>query len=106
MTIQLTFPSTANDLYREFVYRVERAFRDRGLRSDVIFLSPRIDLSAVINRQIIEGVLAIAKISRSSQYSGKIPLQVFDHSHGVNDVRFNGELHSQLCVTVHKLTGL
>ena len=88
--------SVTNALCREFVYRVERAFRDRGLRSDVLFLSPRIDLAAVINRQIIEGVLAIAKISRSSQYSGRIPLQVFDHSHGVNDVRFNGKQRSQL----------
>lgn len=77
---------------RDFIYRVERAFRDRGLRSDVLFLSPRIDLSAVIHRQIIEGVLAIAKISRSSEFSGKIPLQVYDHSHGVNNVRFNGGL--------------
>ncbi|KAL1955435.1 hypothetical protein VTO42DRAFT_8591 [Malbranchea cinnamomea] len=85
---------------RDFIYRVERAFRDRGLRSDVLFLSPRIDLSAVIHRQIIEGVLAIVKISRSNQYSGKIPLQVFDHSHGVNDVRFNEYSELDLNVAV------
>lgn len=54
-------------------------------------LSPRISLSAVVRRQIIEGVLAVVKLSRSHQYSGKIPLQVFDRSGGVDNVRFNGE---------------
>ncbi|EZF10360.1 hypothetical protein H112_08375 [Trichophyton rubrum D6] len=73
----------------EFVYRVENAFRDRGLRCDVLILSPRIRLSAVVRRQVMEGVLAIVRISRANQYSGKIPLQIFDRSGGMDNVRFN-----------------
>ncbi|WEW60474.1 nuclear polyadenylated RNA-binding protein 3 [Emydomyces testavorans] len=73
----------------EFVYRVETAFRDRGLRTDVLILSPRIGLPAVIRRQILEGVLAIVRLSKSSQYSGKIPLQVFDRGSSAGNVRFN-----------------
>jgi hypothetical protein len=78
------------DAFRDFVYHIENAFRDRGLRTDVLMLSPRILLSAVIRRQTIEGVLAIVKVSRSHQYSGKIPLQVFDRSNGVDNVPFKG----------------
>ncbi|KAK2846318.1 hypothetical protein FQN49_005842 [Arthroderma sp. PD_2] len=74
----------------EFVYRVENAFRDRGLRCDVLILSPRIRLSAVVRRQVLEGVLAIVRISRANQYSGKIPLQIFDRTGGLGNVRFNG----------------
>lgn len=54
-------------------------------------LPPRVSLSAVIERQINEGVLAVVKLSRNNQYSGKVPLQVFDRSGGANNVRFNGE---------------
>ena len=77
---------------RPFIYRIEKVFQERGLRSDTLFLSPRIELSAVIHRQIVEGILAIVKISRLNQYSGKVPLQVFDRSDGANNVRFNGEI--------------
>jgi len=78
-------------LSRNFIYHIENSFQSRGLRVDVLMLSPRISLSAVVRRQIIEGVLAVVKLSRSHQYSGKIPLQVFDRSGGVDNVRFNGE---------------
>ncbi|KAF3893019.1 putative RNA-binding protein (Nab3) [Trichophyton interdigitale] len=92
----------------EFVYRVENAFRDRGLRCDVLILSPRIRLSAVVRRQVMEGVLAIVRISRANQYSGKIPLQIFDRSGGMDNVRFNeySELDPSLAaeVVVHART--
>lgn len=73
------------------MYRVENAFRDRGLRCDVLILSPRIRLSAVVRRQVMEGVLAIVRISKVNQYSGKIPLQIFDRTGGMGNVRFNGK---------------
>lgn len=80
---------------RDFVYHIENSFRDRGLRTDVLILSPRISLTAVVRRQIIEGVLAIVKLSRSNQFSGKIPLQVFDRTGGIDNVKFNGEILPQ-----------
>lgn len=46
---------------------------------------------AVIKRQILEGVQAVVKILRQSQVTGKIPLQVFDHSAGVDNVRYEGK---------------
>ena len=77
------------DFSRTFVAYIEKTFRDRGLSCGVLQLQ-RLPLDAVIKRQIIEGVQAIVRIFRQSQVTGKIPLQVFDHSGGVDRVRFEG----------------
>ncbi|KAI5284623.1 hypothetical protein KEM54_001188, partial [Ascosphaera aggregata] len=78
-----------DDVERDFLFLIEKTFRERSLKTDVIFLSPRIKLSTVRHRQIVEGVLAISMLSRRHQYSGKIPLEVFDRSNGMNDIRWN-----------------
>ena len=69
---------------------LESGLRGKGLQCQTIMLSPRFTLAAVVKRQIIEGVQAIIKLTRSSQYNGKVPLQVFDRSAGI-EVRFNGK---------------
>ncbi|KAF7163627.1 hypothetical protein CNMCM6106_000482 [Aspergillus hiratsukae] len=74
---------------RNFIFHVENAFRNRGLRVDVLVLGPRIPLNAAVQRQIKEGVLAVVRLSRPNQFSRKIPLQVFDRSGGSDNVRFN-----------------
>ncbi|KAH1290064.1 hypothetical protein KXX33_008835 [Aspergillus fumigatus] len=74
---------------RNFIFHVENAFRNRGLRVDVLVLGPRIPLNAAVQRQIKEGVLAVVRLSRPNQFSRKIPLQVFDRSGGPDNVRFN-----------------
>ncbi|KAL4810375.1 hypothetical protein BDV18DRAFT_156742 [Aspergillus unguis] len=68
---------------------IETCFRNRNLRVDVLVLGPRIPLDAAVKRQISEGVLAVVRLSRPSQVSRKIPLQVLDRSLGANDVRSN-----------------
>ncbi|EEH08964.1 conserved hypothetical protein [Histoplasma capsulatum G186AR] len=93
---------------RDFIHHIEKTFRDRGLRTNVLILSPRMSLTAVIRRQIIEGVQAIVKLSRSNQYSGKIPLQVFDRTGGIDNVKFNEyselELNVAADVVLHATT--
>ncbi|KAJ5695022.1 hypothetical protein N7536_005434 [Penicillium majusculum] len=71
-----------------FVLHVENAFRNRGLRVDVLVLGPRIPLGAAVHRQFIEGVLAVVRLSRPNQVSRKIPLQLFDRTAGLDNVRF------------------
>lgn len=78
-------------LFSNFIFHVENAFRNRGLRVDVLVLGPRIPLNAAVQRQIKEGVLAVVRLSRPNQFSRKIPLQVFDRSGGPDNVRFNGQ---------------
>ena len=51
---------------------------------------PRASLASVVKRQILEGVLAVVKLYRGAQNTGKIPLQLFDRSGGVDNVRFEG----------------
>ncbi|KAJ5590893.1 hypothetical protein N7450_004865 [Penicillium hetheringtonii] len=74
---------------RNFILHVENAFRNRGLRVDVLVLGPRIPLGAAVHRQYIEGVLAVVRLSLSNQFSRKIPLQIFDRSAGPANVRFS-----------------
>ncbi|TVY56396.1 putative RNA-binding protein, partial [Lachnellula suecica] len=78
-----------DQLDRGFVSWVEGEFHARGIKTEVMFLSPRLSLQAVIRRQILEGVAAVLQLTIGSQNSSKIPLQVFDRQAGVNNVRFD-----------------
>lgn len=73
---------------RDFISYIERAFTARGIRVDVLFLSPRLSLDAVIKRQVLEGVVAVSKLTRLNQVTVKIPLQLFDRRIP-SDVRFD-----------------
>lgn len=44
-----------------------------------------------MKRQIIEGVQAVVKLTRDTQYTNRIPLQVFDRGTGATSVNFLGE---------------
>ncbi|KAH8661461.1 hypothetical protein BGZ60DRAFT_471435 [Tricladium varicosporioides] len=78
-----------DQLDKGFVDWVESEFHRRSLKTDVIFLSPRLPLQAVIRRQILEGVHAVSQVTMRSQSSSKIPLQVFDRQGGIDNVRFD-----------------
>ena len=78
-----------DEVDRTFVGYIQQSFRDRGLRCDVLQL-PRVSLAAVVKRQVVEGVKAVVKIFRRSQVTGKIPLQVYNRSSGIDNVRFDG----------------
>ncbi|KZF21919.1 hypothetical protein L228DRAFT_162961 [Xylona heveae TC161] len=79
----------SDELDRNFIAFVERSFTDRALRVDVLFLSSRISEEAVFRRQILEGVQAISKLTRASQATGRISLQIFDRRGGADNVRFD-----------------
>lgn len=74
-------------VYSNFITWVQEAFRSRNIRVDALLLSPRLSEAAVIKRQIIEGVVAVSRLTRANQQSAKIPIQVFDRRGGA-DVRF------------------
>ncbi|KAK5001614.1 hypothetical protein LTR28_012452, partial [Elasticomyces elasticus] len=77
-----------DDLDRNFIAWIESAFHVRNIRVDVLILSPRLSEAAVIRRQIIEGVAAVVRLTRSSEATAKIPLQIFDRGAGVDNVRY------------------
>jgi hypothetical protein len=54
-----------------------------------LLLSPRLSEAAVVRRQILEGVLAVSRITRINQQTAKIPLQIFDRRAGIENVRFD-----------------
>ena len=69
----------------------------------MLVLGPRIPLGAAVHRQYVEGVLAVVRLSRSNQFSRKVPLQLFDRSAGLENVRFTGTRyirpHSHICMS-------
>lgn len=73
---------------------MERCFQERGLRCNVLLLSPRLSEAAVVRRQILEGVQAVSKLTQLSVQTNKIPLQVFDRRGGADNVRFEGTCFS------------
>ena len=77
------------ELDRNFISWVEEEIRKRGLKVETLFLSPRLPLEIVVKRQILEGVMAVIKLTRRTQDASKIPLQVFDRSKGADNVRYD-----------------
>lgn len=77
------------ELDRNFISWVESEIRKRGLKTEVMFLSPRLPVEIVVKRQILEGVMAVVKLTRRTQDASKIPLQVFDRSRGADNVRYD-----------------
>ena len=78
---------------------VEQTFEARGIKADVLLLSPKLAEAAVIRRQIIEGVHAVMKLERNVQYTNKFPLSIFDKSTPSN-VRFEEYLDLDLNIAV------
>ncbi|KAK4611993.1 hypothetical protein CLAFUW4_12666 [Fulvia fulva] len=77
-----------DQLERDFLSWVEKAFTSKGVRVDVLILSPRLSEEAVVRRQIMEGVLAVSKLRRQNQNSAKIGLTIFKRKAGSRDVQF------------------
>ncbi|KAF5023944.1 hypothetical protein F66182_3982 [Fusarium sp. NRRL 66182] len=84
------------DVNREFVNWVEQVFKAKGLRSEVMFLHPRIPKDAVVQRQAAEGVHAVVDLDLRAQNLCKVPVQAFDRSAGSNNVRFDQYLDLDL----------
>lgn len=77
------------ELDRNFTSWVKTEIEKRGLKVDMIFLSPRLPVELVVKRQILEGVIAVVKLTMPTQGASKIPLQIFDRSRGANQVRYD-----------------
>jgi nuclear polyadenylated RNA-binding protein 3 len=54
-----------------------------------MFLNPSFPRDSVLQRQVLEGVHAVVELDMRAHSYGKIPLQVFDRSAGMNNVRFD-----------------
>ena len=88
---------------RAFVSYVEKAFRDRGLKCDVIVSSVQM-VHSVLERLIRDGIGSVVRLSRASAVTARIPLQVFDHSLAPANVRFEGRLTSSSAKSLIDIT--
>ncbi|KAI5790006.1 hypothetical protein FPQ18DRAFT_367853 [Pyronema domesticum] len=72
------FISPFTNSNRNFIWWVENAFKVRHLKVDMLFLNPRLQMSSVVKRQVLEGVQAVVFLNRQMQTASKISIQVFD----------------------------
>ncbi|RPA98959.1 hypothetical protein L873DRAFT_1685803 [Choiromyces venosus 120613-1] len=77
-----------DELDRNFIWWVEKAFRVRNLTYDLLYLHPRMPLDPVIKQQILEGVQAIVFLDSQKQRDSNISLQVFNR-HGSAEADFD-----------------
>lgn len=79
---------TQSNKTRQFIQWVEKSIQARGIRTQVLLLTPHLPEQAVVRRQIVEGVQAIVRLLRAHEHRGKIPLQLFDRRGGHDNVQF------------------
>ncbi|KAK1757290.1 putative splicing factor, arginine/serine-rich 6 [Echria macrotheca] len=65
------------EVSRDFVAFVERAFKDRGLKTDVMFFNPRFPRDALVQRQVLEGVHGIVDLDFRAEAQRRINIQLF-----------------------------
>ncbi|KAK0625276.1 hypothetical protein B0T17DRAFT_617389 [Bombardia bombarda] len=75
------------EISKDFVSWIQRAFHDRGLKTDVMHLNPRFR-EHLVQQQVLEGVHAIIDLDLNAQMHNKISIQVFSRPAGGN-VSFN-----------------
>ena len=74
---------------RDFVTWVEAAFKNRALKTEIMYLHPRMPKDQVVQRQAAEGVHAVVDLDLRAQQIGRIPVQAFDRSAGAHNVRYD-----------------
>ncbi|KYK54729.1 hypothetical protein DCS_06689 [Drechmeria coniospora] len=77
------------DVNRDFATWVEGAFKAKGLKSEIMYLHPRMPKEQIVQRQAAEGVHAVVDLDFRAQSRGRIPVQAFDRSAGGSNVRFD-----------------
>ncbi|OQO08156.1 hypothetical protein B0A48_06950 [Cryoendolithus antarcticus] len=78
-----------DSLHRDFTAWVQGIFEQQGLKVETLILSTRLDPDQVIRRQLLEGVLAVCRLDRNHQNSGKVDLRVFNRSAGAMNVTYD-----------------
>ncbi|KAI9670188.1 MAG: hypothetical protein M1831_006400 [Alyxoria varia] len=87
-------------LDRSFINQVKTTFEARGLIVDVLLLGQQLSETAVMRRQILEGVHAVMKLSHQHFRNQKYQLSVFDRSAGNQNVRFDEYQDQDLSICV------
>ncbi|QIX00140.1 hypothetical protein AMS68_005657 [Peltaster fructicola] len=74
---------------RRLIEMVENTIGAARFRTAVLVLKPNLNEDAAIQRQLVEGVLAIVRLDRRSMETGRVMLRIFDRSMGADRVQFN-----------------
>ena len=76
-------------MFRGLVDWLQKLFRDKGLKTDVMFVRPNFPREAIVQRQILEGVHGIVEIDHATQSTGRLSIQVFKRPGGSAHVQYD-----------------
>ncbi|KAK3400565.1 hypothetical protein B0T20DRAFT_148597 [Sordaria brevicollis] len=65
------------DVYKDYVSWVQSVFHAHGLRTNVMYVNPRFSREPLVQRQMVEGVLAVSFFEPSSAGKQQIDIRVF-----------------------------
>jgi len=94
----LTLSYETDKCFSNFVTYLDGEFKRVSLRTDVLFLN-NLPEDLVMERQILEGVRAIVRVTPQAAQKGVIPLRIFHRNIGGSNIPFDGkQLHLNLTV--------
>ncbi|RVD84542.1 uncharacterized protein DFL_006288 [Arthrobotrys flagrans] len=71
-----------DELDPAYIKYVDGTFRDRRLRTDVLHITPRINLESYIKEQVVQGCKAFVFLTRATQQASKVSIQIFKGNSG------------------------
>ncbi|KAK6505207.1 hypothetical protein TWF481_007125 [Arthrobotrys musiformis] len=71
-----------DDLDTGYIKYIDSTFRERRLRTDVLHMTPRINLESHIKEQVVQGCKAVVFLTRATQQASKVSIQIFKGSSG------------------------
>ncbi|KAK6360705.1 hypothetical protein TWF730_006834 [Orbilia blumenaviensis] len=69
-----------DELDPAYIKYVDGTFRERRLRTDVLHMTPRINLESHIKEQVVQGCQAVVFLTRATQQASKVSIQIFKGS--------------------------
>ncbi|CAK7266231.1 nuclear polyadenylated RNA-binding protein 3 [Sporothrix epigloea] len=81
----------AQGLEWEFIKWVQSPFSERGLKTDILYLTSNTpSRDSIIQMHVLGGITAVVDLDSRAQATGLIPVQVFNRSAGEKKVLFDG----------------
>lgn len=66
-----------DDLDPAYIKFIEKPFLERRLRTNLLYMNPRVNLESCIKRHVVEGCRAVVFLTRATQNAGKLSTQIF-----------------------------
>ncbi|GES84701.1 RNA recognition motif containing protein [Rhizophagus clarus] len=77
------------EVERNFLWQVEKAFREASSTVHILHLSRKLHPQSVIRQMVIEGVHAVVFIEKHLALNGRVNMQIFDQTRSRDNVKYD-----------------